>query len=554
MLMMTKLAGFLVAFFNVFVEAHADADTDADTITSSISLPTMLHIVTLMMILMVIFAVVSGRSGNNSEDQGSDLDEEIGGGDNNVPNRHPPILNDALNALSSNEITNLPDYSLSFGEFSEDDLVQRALDNGFNTGEIIEQAALQHTSAAQGNHTANRGVNAYCQELFHHAMSFTERIRQGDVYMVVSPLDDPENVLEEFQVTDDMVVQNVLPSVNTDGTIDQGRHKSSFLPYMISHLISNASGSLAEPCIMMGGDVYHMHPAPYEVRRDAGGAFHATTRATALRAITAAFEPSKSSWWGNFTLWYSNRWLRALRWVCGLRDMWGGNPLLPQNFMWIPLRRLRRSKSYISGHFKMERLSSIMTYVLRLGIFRWINRYHNEYLYAFAGFGGHYQAYFTSLYLAYTIMPGNFLHPVYALLNPHFYDKTLAYPSVGIAPNISYIWLQHYIVNVANVGPRLATLLAQIIRDRLRWRGGFPPSQPLGTTEEGEIVFCCLILIYNLYCVLISNYIFAQVNMPTSSLIYSKHSTATYQKLTGTCIITMLDVQSGGWMLHYRLF
>ena len=159
----------------------------------------------------------------------------------NVPNRHQPILDAAVNSLSSNEQTNLPDYSLSWGEFSENDLVQLALDNGFRTDEILEQAALRHTSAEQNNNL-NSDINTiYRQELFHHAVSFIDLIRQGKVHVIKSALDDPDTVLEEFQITDDMVVPEVLPSVNADGTVDQGRHKSSFLPSMISHLISNAS-------------------------------------------------------------------------------------------------------------------------------------------------------------------------------------------------------------------------------------------------------------------------------------------------------------------------
>ena len=82
-------------------------------------------------------------------------------------------------------------------------------------------------------------------------------------------------------------------------------------------------------------------------------------------------------------------------------------------------------------------------------------------------------------------MPGRFVHPRYAILNPHWFDKTMFYPHP-----VSMNWVRHYFANMANALGRRASLLYQYVRDRLQ----FILNPPVGdNTEEGKRhCFTCL--------------------------------------------------------------
>lgn len=414
-------------------------------------------------------------------------------------NDYARATNGVVNSINAaNNPDEIFDASIEWTQTAVMPFVDAALhpDSGdpvLDVNDVMTYASSQFSANPSSNLDRESAEDLFRKKCYDVHVEFVRQIRAGNVFVDEYHLDDLNTILSTTQVTEDMVIPVVEPSVDADGTLNQGQHPSSSIACILSNAAYKSHLCNAQSTILSGLDAYHANSAPFTVR-NVGGVYIATARNIMTTAITAVFEPLKSLLWGNFTRWWSNVGLCAARWVNGGRDMWGANPGLPQNFMQVPSIPLRLSKCYIASHWKLERLSRWYVYARRIGMVRWINRFHNIYVYRYGDSVAGYVGWFGMLYMSYALMPGMFLHPVYVILGPHYYDKTRSYPTMALAAAAatfqSLRWAIHHTQNPMNVVLKYGQLLMQIIRDKNLFRANGPPSAAgYHEYEEGEFVY-----------------------------------------------------------------
>lgn len=407
----------------------------------------------------------SSNKMKNDDDRSLNIDNE--NEDDNQGNSNNQILTQLTNALLSS-----PENTCSNGSLSN--TIQEGLDSSsidiLSLIDMVENTNLYKDRCPDEKETSWREQNVSTQK---DKIFLLEQIKAGNVTVDEYYLDKPNELLASYEITSDMQVP-------------LGEDKSSWLPGILSTSAFTTNGVQGEVCVINGHDVTHNHTAPLRVGRDPlNGMYSATPVDSVDEAITVPFEPHKSFARADFTQWYTNPLIRAWRLANGVLEMWNN---ATQNYNTWPNLRLRQSKGYISGHWKMDRCWNWLTFAQRLGIVRWIQRYHNTYWYGHGASGRQYLQWYKDLYMSYSILPGNFLHPIYTILQAHFFDKTRWYPDIAPAGMpLSWNWLFHYNINLpvnpANVTNRIGSLMNQITRDRAQFRANVPP---LGAIEEGE--------------------------------------------------------------------